>query len=50
MLQVKLLSDGNGSEYVVWLGHLQVLVIKDALLSMLAVFQVCCSVVQCVVV
>ena len=39
VLHLNMRSDGEGSESVLWLGHLQVVIIRDALLSMLAVFQ-----------
>jgi hypothetical protein len=39
VLHLNVRSDGEGSESVLWLGPLQVVIIRDALLSMLAVFQ-----------
>ena len=39
VLQLKMYSDVDGSELVTWLGHMQVFVIKDALMAMLGVFQ-----------
>ena len=39
VLHLTVRSDREGSESVLWLGHLQVVIIRDALLSMLAVFQ-----------